>query len=122
MPGPPPVARSRAEAELVADPYRSNYVIAIAARCAPQSVCTWRRELEAAGVIEHVDPANRIARPCQIPFRSRARTAIEAGAQLPEHLMTFGLSRGQLRRAGRCLARTTRWSVGANVRREGRPR
>ena len=45
MPGPPPVARRRAECELLADPYRSDYVIAQLARCARQPVARWRRKL-----------------------------------------------------------------------------
>jgi transcription factor WhiB len=58
-----PGARQRAEGELRADPARSNYVIARRARCTPQRVGIWRRELEAAGVIEAVPVASRTAKP-----------------------------------------------------------
>jgi hypothetical protein len=85
-------ARARASAELRRDPARSDYVIAIAASCARQQVAVFRRDLENAGQIPRVPPARRIQRPRLTPFASRARTALRAGAQLPEQLMQFGLS------------------------------
>ncbi len=93
MPGSAnPGARARAEAELLRDPARSDHLIAQLARCTPQRVSVWRRALERSGDIEHVKPAARAQRPRVTPFRSRARTAIEAGAQVPEQVMAFGLS------------------------------
>jgi hypothetical protein len=90
--GPPPLARRRAEAELMADPYRSNYLIAQAARCSPQAARRWRLGLEHSGVLEHVKPADRAHRPRLVPFASRARTALASGATMPEQVMSFGLS------------------------------
>src|SRR2546423_792756 len=60
-----PGARDRAEAELRADPARSNYVIAQQARCTPQKVCAWRAALEQAGEIQAVPRQQRQARPRQ---------------------------------------------------------
>lgn len=65
-----PGARQRAEAELKEDPARSNYLIAQQARCTPQRVGVYRRELEARGVIEVVPAAQRQAqarRPPRVP-------------------------------------------------------
>jgi hypothetical protein len=60
--GPPPVARRRAEAELRADPHRSNAIIAIAAGTASQHVGRARARLEAAGTIEAIPVAQRAQR------------------------------------------------------------
>jgi hypothetical protein len=58
-----PGASRRAEAELLRDPFRSNYLIAIAAGCTPQHAGVVRRGLEQAGLIGHVKPADRASGP-----------------------------------------------------------
>jgi hypothetical protein len=87
-----PGARDRAERELARDPRRSDHLTAQLARCTPQRVGIWRHELEAAGVIEAVPVSQRAAPPRVTPFRTRSAAAIEAGATLPEHLMSQGIS------------------------------
>ena len=79
MPGPRPVARLRAERELIADPARSNAIIAVAARTASQYVGRARQQLERAGVIETIPVTDRLARP-RIWAPRAPRKAVEAGA------------------------------------------
>src|SRR2546429_932157 len=71
-----PGARDRVEAELRRDPARSNYVIAEAARCTPQRVGTWRRELEQAGEIEAAPWQQRQARPRSAHTRGAGQRAL----------------------------------------------
>jgi hypothetical protein len=82
----PGSARSRAERELRRDPARSDALIAQAARCTPQAAGRWRRALERAGEIEHVEPAARASIPRT--WRPRPpRLAIEQGATTPAEVM-----------------------------------
>jgi hypothetical protein len=48
---PDPLARGRVRAELIADPARSNRLVAIAASASPTTVVVTRRSLIEAGVI-----------------------------------------------------------------------
>lgn len=55
----PPSARDRAEAELRAEPARSDATIAAAANCTKADVYRWRQQLERAGTIPVVSPSRR---------------------------------------------------------------
>jgi hypothetical protein len=93
--GPPPLARRRAEAELIRDPARSDALIACAARCTGQAVWRWRRDLVEAGVIEHVPADRRAARVRSWP-PTMSRKAIESGATTAAEIMALcpGVSYG----------------------------
>jgi len=62
-----PGAGDRARAALLADPARSDEVIAIAANCTPPTVLLARRDLEAVGMIDHIPVRDRSRRPHPAP-------------------------------------------------------
>ena len=87
-PACPGSARARAERELRSDPARSDALIAAAAHCSAQAAGRWRHALERAGVIEAIEPSQRLAIPRAWPPRTPARIAIERhGASTPEQVM-----------------------------------
>ncbi len=81
-PRPRPLRRSRDRAirVLLANPWRSDVLLAQAARVGVTTICQTRRELEASGHIPHVPPSGR-ERLHQRSKPSRARTAILLGAR-----------------------------------------
>jgi hypothetical protein len=94
------------------DPARSDALIAIEARCTPQAAWRWRRDLEAAGVIERVEPPQRAARQRTWP-PTLSRKAMECGASTPHEIMALapGVSYGA---AWRALSRARAISSPAN--------
>jgi hypothetical protein len=79
-------AAARAEQALLADPRRTNKIIAIEARTASQWVGRVRQRLEAAGTVEVIPVTARVHRPRTWPL-SGPRKAIEAGATTTAEVM-----------------------------------
>jgi hypothetical protein len=114
MPWQPSTPRrsDRARAELLANPARSDEMIALATRCTPQAAGRWRHQLERAGVIEAVEPADRISIPRT--WRARPpRQAVEQGATTTAEVMALsGASYGA---AWRALSRARQHPVQATT-------
>jgi len=81
-----PDSRDRAEAELIADPRRSDYLIAEIVRCSPSQVGHWRHQLEQAGQIGVIPVRER---------RQRDSPAADTGAA--DYVAESGPHRGRYR-------------------------
>ena len=76
-------ARDRAQRVLIANPYRSDAVLAQAARVTRRYIAMVRAGLESSGQIEHIPPPHRTERRPRRPQPGPARTAILLGARTP---------------------------------------
>src|SRR5260221_7378777 len=85
QPSTPRPVLARASAALLADPSRSDGLIAQAASCAAPTISRARRDLEQRGLIEAVPVRDRMAR-LHPPQLSKTRDAIEAGACTPREV------------------------------------
>ncbi len=82
----PGSVRFRVEAELRANPRRSDAIIAQLAACTQQAAGRWRRLLEASGQIPDVEPADRASITRTWTARP-PRLAVEQGATTPAEVM-----------------------------------
>jgi hypothetical protein len=97
-------AAARARQALLADPRRTDTIIAVEAFTASQWVGRVRRAMEAAGTLEHVPVASRVQRARSWPL-TPARKAIEALGEAATARDVMALSGCSYQAAWRALAR-----------------